>query len=352
LWLETVESNVRAGDNAQATHDYYLAKIAALVSVFGRDFLLGQIDSSAATDAYVAKRRASVGKHTVKKELDVLRWALQLARRRKLWTGIIDDVLPVNYSADYQPRVRVVPPLELQRLLPRLEQDNAARAAWMVATSGEWGASTRALRADFAGGAFRVRGTKNPHRDRTVPITTAWQKSLIDYALANAQGADGLLFRAYTRNVLFQDLRRACRDLELAPCCANDLRRTCATWLLADGVSWDDVAKMLGHVDTRMLHKVYGRIGVDELRARLKMQLGLADSRAVADGAGTAGTGGKVGMGNTAERGETGVADGARTRNTWSHSPAWFWPKGRESLRMGARRAGGRSSGVARLVRS
>lgn len=346
LWLDAIESEVKAGNNAQATHDYYVAKIAAVLKVFGQDFRIGQFSHAGPADGYVrARRDAGAGQHTIKKELGVLRGALELARRLKLWTGVVEDVLPYKFASGYEPRERVVPPLELQKLFPLLDQDNAARAAWMVATSGEWGASTRAERADVADGAVFVRGTKNEARERTVPIVAAWQRSLMRYAVDNGQGTGALLFRTSTRNAFYQDLKRVCAKLELQPATANDLRRTCATWLLADGASFDDVAKVMGHVDTRMLHKVYGRIGAEELRSRLQAQLGLS-STAVAEQAGKAGTdgaGGKSGSSNPAESGNDGVADGTRTRNTWSHSPVWLWPIGRKNSGMG-RGAGRRRS--------
>ena len=52
---------------------------------------------------------------------------------------------------------------------------------------------------------------------------------------------------------------------------ANDLRRTLSTWLIEAGVSDVVVSKMLGHVNTNMVHKVYGKPGEDavgELLAR------------------------------------------------------------------------------------
>lgn len=344
LLIVECESSAKAGNLADETVEFYRWKAAALVAHFGPKFLLSGISSSAPVDEFVTARRGNVGEGTIGKELLVLRMALTLARRRRLWGGIVEDVLPERFNGASEARERVVSVEELQVLLGRLEQDNAARCAWMVASSGEWGASTRALRADVAGAEVLVRGTKTEWRERTVPLATSWQRSLMAYALENSLGQGGLLFRVLPRNALFQDLRRACggggfQPGGLAPVSANDLRRTCATWLLAEGASFDDVAKVLGHVDTRMLHRVYGRISTDELRARLQGQI--LRSRVVAESAGNAGTDGTAGKSGEAmlpQSGDDGVADGARTRNTWSHSPSWLWPKGRRSHRFGLRR--------------
>ena len=39
----------------------------------------------------------------------------------------------------------------------------------------------------------------------------------------------------------------------------NDLRRTLSPWLVEGGVSDTVIAKLLGHADTTMLHRVYGK---------------------------------------------------------------------------------------------
>ncbi len=45
----------------------------------------------------------------------------------------------------------------------------------------------------------------------------------------------------------------------------NDLRRTCAQWMRRDGVSLELVSAVLGHADTRMVSRVYGRLDPREL---------------------------------------------------------------------------------------
>src|SRR5215468_10336116 len=40
----------------------------------------------------------------------------------------------------------------------------------------------------------------------------------------------------------------------------NDLRRTCLSWLRASGVAPHLLAPVAGHVDSRMVERVYGRL--------------------------------------------------------------------------------------------
>ena len=46
------------------------------------------------------------------------------------------------------------------------------------------------------------------------------------------------------------------------------LRHTWSSWHLAAGVSWDDVARGMGHASTAMLHKTYAHLTPAELRSR------------------------------------------------------------------------------------
>jgi len=146
--------------------------------------------------------------------------------------------------------------------------------AFIVATSACWGESCRAMRVDVAEGLSTVfiRGTKRSTRLRTVPIVGETARSLLEYTLAHAQGDDGLLFRPWTN--VRRDLHVACDAVKIPPCSPNDLRRTCATWLRAAGASPDLIAPVMGHADTRMVERVYGRLPLEDLRRRLAQAMG------------------------------------------------------------------------------
>jgi integrase len=139
----------------------------------------------------------------------------------------------------------------------------------MVATSAEWGAVIRTRREDVSEDlAFvRIRGTKRKTRDRVVPIVTKDQGTLLKYALEHAQGEMGQLSTESGQAQLFldwqnvrRDLRAACAKLEIPRCSPNDLRRTCATWLRAAGTPPHLIAPLMGHADSRMVERVYGRL--------------------------------------------------------------------------------------------
>jgi len=206
-----------------------------------------------------ARTGRRVTDHTISKEVVALRAALKLARRAGLFDGD-PGRCPHGFAPEYEPRKRFLTREELCRLLASQTRDHAAQIAFMVATSAEWGAVTRARREDVASDlAFvRVRGTKRKTRDRSVPIVTDDQRSLLKYALEHAQGENGLLFLDW-QNVR-RDLRAACVKLEIPRCSPNDLRRTCATWLRAAGTPPHLIAPLMGHADSRMVERVYGRL--------------------------------------------------------------------------------------------
>jgi integrase len=227
-------------------------------------------------DDYVSRRRGEgAGEATIAKELVTLRAALKLAVRSGLWLGNPAAVMPIAFSPEYRPRDRFLSPEELSKLLGALLADQAARVAFIVATSACWGESCRAMRVDVSEDLSTVfiRGTKRRTRLRTVPVVGDLSRSLLEYAVKHAQGSDGLLFRPWGN--VRRDLLQACKAVKISSCSPNDLRRTCATWLRAAGASPDLIAPVMGHADTRMVERVYGRLPLEDLRKRLSTQMGV-----------------------------------------------------------------------------
>lgn len=110
-------------------------------------------------------------------------------------------------------------------------------------------------------------------RVRDVPIVSAPQRDLLRYALEHAEGVNGALFLPWGN--VRRDLHAACDRIGIPRCSPNDLRRTCATWLRADGASPDVISPVMGHADSRMVERVYGRLSTDQLAKRLARELGL-----------------------------------------------------------------------------
>ena len=123
----------------------------------------------------------------------------------------------------------------------KLADDRAARVAFILATSAEWGAMERALRDDInlEAATVLVRGTRRSTR----PLR-------------------GLPPR---------------RHRALLP---NDLRRTFSHWMSDQGVPNEVIAPMMGHADTRMLSRVYNRKTPEELARAVRRAAGLPEPAA------------------------------------------------------------------------
>jgi hypothetical protein len=110
-----------------------------------------------------------------------------------------------------------------------------------------------------------------------VPIVTQWQRDLLEFALQHARGQGGKLFLPRTK--FQQTLARACQRAGVPHTTPNDLRRTYSTWMRASGVPNELIAPTMGHIDTRMLDRVYARLPPAMLRVRLLQALGIQDAR-------------------------------------------------------------------------
>jgi integrase len=194
-------------------------------------------------------------------------------------------VMP-RYGTGYVPRTRFLTEDELLRVCACLETGRAAVVAFSVATSANHGETFRAQRGDITESGVRVRGTKRATRNRVVPVMAhVWP--LLAFVLDHADGEGDMLFKPWSN--VRRDLRLAaeragvcpscrqagheravtpclrCREAYVAPFSSNDLRRTCATWLVERGVPLNLAAKVLGHSSTLMLQKVYGQLDHEDV---------------------------------------------------------------------------------------
>jgi len=168
-------------------------------------------------------------------------------------------MMPVGFSTEYQPKERKLTAAEVDVLVAELTPDHAARAAFMVATSANWGETERAKRLDVSPDLrfVHVNGTKTETRDRVVPVVTPAHRSLLEFAVKYAGGKERAMFAPWSN--IRRDLHAACKRAGIAPCSPNDLRRTFGNWMVAGGIPSHTVAEMMGHKDTRMLDRVFGR---------------------------------------------------------------------------------------------
>lgn len=272
--LERLISDRRERERAAGTISMYETKGAHLLRLLGAFTPLARIDAKA-VDGFVSKRLGEgAARTTIGKELTTLRSALKIAKRRGEFSADVSAVMPTGWSIEYKPRRRFLTAPEAQRLISELLADRGAHVAFILATGAGWIESTRARRSDidFARGRVLVRGSKNKYRvDRPVPIVAfAWP--LLEHVVKILGDGGGLLFRPWTN--VRGDLGTACRRAGIEPVTPNDLRRTPATWLRQHGIAPHLIGAMLGHADSRMVERVYGRMPEESLGAALRTGLG------------------------------------------------------------------------------
>lgn len=267
-------AQVGAGKRSSQTVTFYRYKAGVWVSLLGRDYRVAAL-SAVEIDKFIEQRREhGASENTIAKELVTLRSALRLAKRRLLWFGDLDAIFPPRFSPEYKPRERYLTQQELLLLLPLLRADHAARVTFSVATSANLSETERVLRTDLNTERAVIRGTKTAHRARVVPLVLPWQKAMAEYALRWSQGEAPLLF-GQSRASFQKALRRACELAGIPHTSPNDLRRTCATWLRAEGAPVDLLAPVMGHADGKMVERVYGRLSPADLAARLSAAVGI-----------------------------------------------------------------------------
>jgi integrase len=269
-FVKDCRARAAVGKLAAATVDYYEDKTGTLNRLLGSECRLADVDATF-VDRYIAARRTEKAKeHTIQKELAAWKVVLRFAKRAGRWSGDEGAIFP-KFSAAYEPRDRALSVDELDALLEALpSRDVAAQLAFAVATSAEASAIRAAQKGDVMEGGRYVllRGTKRELRWRTVPIVTELQQRLLAFTLKHAEGTDPLMFRC-TEWGLRNGLRSTCTELGIAHVSPNDLRRTFAVQMREAGFALELIAPLMGHKDTRMLERVYGRLSPEQLRERL-----------------------------------------------------------------------------------
>lgn len=326
---------IDAGRRSAETLDSYRWKMGHLIAHLEGDPEAGTYRPFALSglrqhhvDQFVTKRRGEgSGDRTISKELRCLFAVLAHAKRAGLWKGDVEELMPPGFEPEYKPKTRWLAMAEVQALLGALLPDRAARVALTIATGAckSEAAHVRREDVDLTGNRVLLRGTKRPSRWRTVVLALAWQKELLTYALATGEGADGLLFKPWGN--IWTDIAQACDSVGIPRASTNDLRRSYAHWMRAEGVTLETLAPLMGHTTTAMVQKVYGKLDAGEIALRLHAELGarcITGASPASDPDGFTGTGGRKNRGKSRDRAA------AHTSTPGLRTPARLWPKARK----------------------
>jgi integrase len=292
LFKEELELRVSTGKRSAQTVEFYRFKLAHLVRVLGADRTMFEINS-AAVSGYL-KTRAREGAHpsSMNKELIALRQVLKYARQRGDFVGDIEGVMPIGFDHEYEPRETFLSPEQAWRLLAEFSRKRkmvsladtlllAARTAFFLATACRDGELARARRedVDFGSWLVTIRGTKTKLSARVVPVVLPdCRRLLVGSLMAAPERSDGLLFGRWQNPT--RDLAAACQRAGVPRVTPNDLRRSHAHWLRSSGIDPALIGPVLGHVDSRMVERVYGRLKPAELREEIAKRLAQNQSSA------------------------------------------------------------------------
>lgn len=264
--LEDRRAERKSAGRAAGTDDMYMKKGRHLTRLLGKATPIASIGAEE-IDGYVTMRLKEGGaRSTIYKELVTLRGTLKLARRRGTYPYELDKVMP-EFSAKYKPKTRALSLKEIALLQSKLPPKRAALVGLIVAVAATFPSETVALRKphiDLKRGYVHLQGTKRETRDRKVPI--------VDFARPWVVAAVPFLpFEPW--NNVSRDMAKACKDAGIPHCCPTDLRRTMLTLLRAQGVEPSLLSVFAGHIDGRMIERVYGRLAPEQLAHLLDQRL-------------------------------------------------------------------------------
>lgn len=217
--------------------------------------------------AYTAIRRGA-GKHdgTIWTELGHLRTVLKWGVESKY----IRHAAKIERPPKPAPKERWLTDAEIQRLLAAPKAHHIQLAILlMLSTAGRIGAILELTwdRVDFATGHINLRTTETgPRKGRAiVPMNDGLRAAL---SSAKAAALTDYVVEWAGTNVasIKTGFKAACKTAKLDGVSPHTLRHTAAVHLVSNGVPIHKVSQYLGHSDSRITEKVYGRFAPDHLR--------------------------------------------------------------------------------------
>lgn len=177
------------------------------------------------------------------------------------------DVLPVNIvqqvpqQSESAPRSLHLTQEEARRLVDALPAPHKALHALMLATGMEVSAALKLRRQDVGVRQAYAAGTKQASRARMVGVYHRWEWAWEIFVLgAPTLGAAEPVFPGVTYDATHRSLKRALAIAGLpAEYSTHDHRHTWAVQAIRDRIPLPMIASNLGHRDSTMLLKVYGK---------------------------------------------------------------------------------------------
>lgn len=269
-WILKTLDFKKGQEKSEGTLHMYGVKLGHITRIFGANSPLAVI-TPVAVDSYISQRRSEGAKsNTVARELTCLRQMLKLARRAGVFGRGVDEVMPIGFSANYQPITRTLTWEQFNLLVDALPAEHAAWVCLAAATAGDVSDVERMKRDDFdlTTWTVKMRGTKNRSRSATIPIPRPL-RPLVERALP-------FLPVSWPRSS--KALGEATVKLGLGHYSPKDLRRSACTWLIEAGVPEDAVSRWMRHKNSTMVRTIYGQMRPEALGSIIDQKLQKRDA--------------------------------------------------------------------------
>lgn len=171
-----------------------------------------------------------------------------------------NPVRDVRASTENAPRAVHHSPADLRALVKVLPDPYRALEAVMAGTGMEWQACMRLRRrdVDFEAKTLHAHGGKNAWRDRVCHVTELWTWPFIE-SYVRSFTPNALLFVGLTPDRAIAQHTAACTAAKLTRSRLHDHRHSYAVNAIRSGMPLHLVAAQLGHRDSTLVQKVYGK---------------------------------------------------------------------------------------------
>lgn len=183
----------------------------------------------------------------------MLRGALRVLRKHDLYPGDPSDIWPDSLMGVYSPRDRWLTLEEYRALLAALPP---SRRKYVVAYCNTGVRLSELYQSRREADTLVVTQTKGRKQERAVPLSPA---------AVEVFDAHPLPWVPWTSQNMNRDLRAACAKAGIAPCSANDFRRTFCSWLVQGGVPELTIIRLMGHTSSQMVRRVYAQLAPETL---------------------------------------------------------------------------------------
>ena len=231
---------------------------------------------------YIEKRKAeNVGPATINRELDVLSAAINYARVKWDW----DIRNPVSGMSLKEPegRLRWISRALADVLIREAEKEpKSLHLADFIRLALNTGCRKNELlhlswdRVDLRENLLFLEGkhTKSGKR-RVVPLNDEARRALLNRARFRAEfcpDSSWVFAHKNGKRVQFMQngFQAACKRAGIEDFCVHDLRHTCASWMVQQGVPLSEVRDVLGHSTVEMTER-YAHLAPDNLRSAVSV---------------------------------------------------------------------------------